>query len=102
MPLQADPTVQYAITARPGSVAQYGYWKKELSLTDLQFPSAYNTYVEVDLPPGPIGSVSIEAIEAVIRPAKTDYLYFVARGNGSHAFSSNFDEHQLNVQRYQP
>jgi UPF0755 protein len=102
MPLQADPTVQYAITARPGSVAQYGYWKKELSLTDLQFPSAYNTYVEAGLPPGPIGSVSIEAIEAVIRPAQTNYLYFVAQGNGKHAFSATFDEHQMNVQRYQP
>lgn len=102
MPLQADPTVQYAITARPGSIAQFGYWKKELSLTDLQFPSAYNTYVEPGLPPGPIGSVSIAAIEAVIRPAKTDYLFFVARNDGSHAFSATFDEHQLNVQRYQP
>jgi UPF0755 protein len=102
MPLQADPTVQYAITARPGSVAQYGYWKRELSLTDLQFPSAYNTYVEPGLPPGPIGSVSIASIEAVIHPASTNYLYFVARNDGTHAFSATFDEHQLNVQRYQP
>ena len=44
MALQADPTVQYAITARPGSIAQFGFWKRELSLQDLQFPSAYNTY----------------------------------------------------------
>lgn len=102
MPLQADPTVQYAITARPGSIAQFGYWKKALSLTDLQFPSAYNTYVENGLPPGPIGSVSIASIEAVIHPAQTNYLYFVARNDGTHAFSATFDEHQLNVQRYQP
>lgn len=101
MALQADPTVQYAITARPGSVAQFGYWKRELTIQDLQFPSAYNTYVEVGLPPGPIGSVSIAAIEAVIRPAATDYLFFVARNDGSHVFSRTFDEHQLNVQRYQ-
>lgn len=102
MPLQADPTVQYAITARPGSIAQFGYWKKELSMQDLQFPSAYNTYVEVGLPPGPIGSVSIAAIEAVIRPASTNYLFFVARNDGSHAFTETFEQHQLNVQRYQP
>jgi UPF0755 protein len=102
MPLQADPTVQYAIAARPGNIAQYGYWKRELSLSDLQFPSAYNTYVEPGLPPGPIGSVSIESIEAVIHPASTNYLYFVARNDGTHAFSATFDEHQLNVQRYQP
>lgn len=102
MPLQADPTVQYAITARPGSIAQFGFWKRELSLQDLQFPSAYNTYVEVGLPPGPIGSVSIEAIEAVIRPASTNYLFFVARNDGSHVFTETFEQHLLNVQRYQP
>ncbi len=102
MALQADPTVQYAITARPGSIAQFGFWKKELSLQDLQFASAYNTYVEVGLPPGPIGSVSIAAIEAVIRPAQTKHLFFVARNDGSHVFAATFEEHQLNVQRYQP
>jgi UPF0755 protein len=102
MPLQADPTVQYAIAARPGSVAQFGYWKKALSMQDLQFPSAYNTYTEAGLPPGPIANVGIEAILAVIRPADTNYLYFVARNDGTHAFSETFDQHQLNVQRYQP
>jgi UPF0755 protein len=102
MPLQADPTVQYAIASRPGNVAEYGYWKKELSLQDLQFDSSYNTYTRSGLPPGPIASPGIDSILAVIRPAETNYLFFVARNDGSHAFSETFEQHQRNVQLYQP
>jgi UPF0755 protein len=102
MPLQADPTVQYAITARPGSVVEYGYWKRELSLQDLQFVSSYNTYVEPGLPPGPIANPGISSIEAVVRPAQTGFYFFVARPDGSHAFAETFEEHQLNVNLYQP
>jgi len=102
MPLQADPTVQYAITARPGSVVEYGYWKRELSLQDLQYVSSYNTYVEPGLPPGPIANPGISSIEAVVRPAQTEFFFFVARPDGSHAFAETFEEHQLNVEIYQP
>jgi UPF0755 protein len=101
MPLQADPTVQYAITARPGGVVEFGYWKRSLSLQDLQFDSTYNTYVKSGLPPGPIANPGIDSITAVIRPAKTEYLFFVARNDGSHAFAETFEEHQANVLRYQ-
>jgi UPF0755 protein len=101
MPLQADPTVQYAITARPGSIIEFGYWKRVLSLQDLQFPSAYNTYMEPGLPPGPIANPGLDSIRAVIRPEQTKYLYFVARNDGSHAFAETFDQHQINVARYQ-
>ena len=102
MPLQADPTVQYAIAARPGSIIEYGYWKRVLSAQDLAFDSTYNTYTKRGLPPGPISSPGIESIVAVIRPARTDFLYFVARNDGSHAFSTTYEEHRRNVQRYQP
>jgi UPF0755 protein len=102
MPLQADPTVQYAIAARPGSIVEYGYWKKVLSAQDLSFDSNYNTYTKRGLPPGPISNPGIDSIVAVIRPAKTDFLYFVARNDGSHAFSATYEEHQRNVARYQP
>ncbi|HLG12573.1 MAG TPA: endolytic transglycosylase MltG [Dehalococcoidia bacterium] len=101
MPLQADPTVQYAITARPGSVVEFGYWKRSLSLQDLQFDSTYNTYVKSGLPPGPIANPGIDSITAVIRPATTKYLFFVARNDGSHAFAETFEQHQANVARYQ-
>ena len=101
MMLQADPTVQYAITARPGSVVEYGYWKRELSMQDLLFDSSYNTYVSTGMPPGPIANPGIDSIVAVIRPAQTNYLFFVARNDGSHVFSATFEEHQANVRRYQ-
>jgi UPF0755 protein len=101
MPLQADPTVQYAVAARPGNVVEYGYWKRVLSLQDLQFDSTYNTYTKRGLPPGPIANPGIDSITAVIRPAPTNHLYFVARNDGSHAFSETFEEHQRNVEQYQ-
>jgi UPF0755 protein len=101
MMLQADPTVQYAITARPGSVIEYGYWKRELSMQDLLFDSTYNTYAKSGMPPGPIANPGIDSIIAVIRPAQTNYLFFVARNDGSHVFSRTFEEHEANVQRYQ-
>jgi UPF0755 protein len=102
MPLQADPTVQYAIAARPGNVVEFGFWKKVLSAQDLLFDSNYNTYAKRGLPPGPIASPGIDSILAVIRPAKTNNLFFVARNDGTHAFSDTYEEHQRNVQRFQP
>lgn len=103
MPLQADPTVQYAIAARPGSVVEFGYWKRGLTEQDLAFESAYNTYTRRGLPPGPIANPGLEAIIAVIRPRQTAYLYFVARndGSGGHAFAETLAEHERNVARYQ-
>jgi UPF0755 protein len=102
MPLQADPTVQYAVAARPGNINEFGYWKRQLTLQDLQFDSTYNTYVKKGLPPGPIANPGIDSILAVIRPAQTKYLFFVARNDGSHAFSETFEEHQRYVEQYQP
>ncbi len=54
------------------------------------------------LPPGPIANPGIASIEAVVRPAATEYYFFVARPDGSHAFAETFEEHQINVQQYQP
>jgi UPF0755 protein len=101
MPLQADPTVQYAIAARPGNIVEFGYWKRALSLQDLQFDSNYNTYTKRGLPPGPIANPGIESIIAVIRPAPANYLYFVARNDGSHAFSATYEEHERFVEEFQ-
>jgi UPF0755 protein len=102
MPLQADPTVQYALTQRPGSVQEFGYWKRSLTFDDLEFASTYNTYVQTGLPPGPIANPGIESITAVIRPAQTNFLFFVATGEGGHVFSETYEEHLANVQKYQP
>jgi UPF0755 protein len=103
MPLQADPTVQFALAQDPASVAQFGYWKKDVTLDDLQVNSPYNTYVNPGLPPGPIANPGLASIQAVVRPANTDFLFFVATGDddGSHAFSRTLEEHEQNIARYQ-
>ena len=94
MPLQMDPTVQYAV----GS--ELDWWKRELTREDLAVESAYNTYVISGLPPTPIASPGLASIEAAANPANVPYLYFVARGDGSHAFAVTYEEHQANVERY--
>ncbi len=99
--LDADPTVQYAVSLEPGSVTQWGYWKADLTEEDLRLKSPYNTYQTGGLPPGPIANPGLEAILAVLRPAKTNFLYFVARPDGSHAFAATLEEHKQNVARYQ-
>jgi UPF0755 protein len=83
MPLQADPTVKYVLDPAP----------TRLSLQDVAVDSPYNTYRYPGLPPGPIASPGIEAIKAVLEPADTEHLYFVARGDGTHVFSRSYREH---------
>ncbi|HTV02494.1 MAG TPA: endolytic transglycosylase MltG [Luteitalea sp.] len=94
MPMQADPTVIYAMK-------RAGRWNGNITKADLQFDSPYNTYRYPGLPPGPIASPGKAAIEAAITPAKVDYLYFVSRNDGTHAFASNLPDHNRNVQRWQ-
>lgn len=101
IPFEADPTVQYAV-ATPESAEEFGWWKAELSRADLESESLYNTYRNAGLPPGPIASPSLASIEAVLDPADTEYLYFVAKGDGTHAFAETFEEHLENVRQYQP
>ena len=101
MELEADPTVQYAVAADPASVQRYGYWKQELTETDLAVDSPYNTYDPlVRLPPGPIANPGLDSIIAVIRPGETNHLYFVAKPDGSHAFAETLEEHLENVRMY--
>ena len=83
MPLQADPTVQYAV----------GQWKKGLTRADLALDSPYNTYRRRGLPPGPICSPGLESFLAVLKPAGTRALYFVADARGGHIFSETNEEH---------
>lgn len=92
MKLDADPTVKYALD-EPGKV---------VTLKDLEVDSPYNTYKNAGLPPGPIANPGRPAIEAVLWPADVNYLYFVAKGDGTHAFASNWDEHVRNMARYSP
>ena len=98
--LDADPTVQYAITIGFDEEPEDGWWKLELTLDDLALESPYNTYVSAGLPHGPIANPGLGAIEAVMRPAETDFLYFVARGDGSHVFAETLEEHNANVAEF--
>ena len=94
MLLQCDPTVIYAIMLA-------GTHDGHISRADLQFPSAYNTYVTPGLPPGPICNPGKDAIQAALHPEATDKIYFVSRNDGSHYFSSTLQEHNRAVQKYQ-
>ena len=89
MRLQADPTVVYAITNGLGDMRG-----APLLRAHLQVDSPYNTYKKSGLPPAPIANVGRAAIMAVLRPANTKYLYFVADGQGGHNFSETYEEHQ--------
>ena len=101
MRLEADPTVQFAISQLAGSVERFGYWKEGLTLDDLAFPSPYNTYFSAGLPPGPIANPGASAIAAAVNPESSVFLFFVARHDGSHVFAETFEEHLLNVQEFQ-
>ena len=88
MRLQADPTVVYALTDGLGDMRGAALLRGHLKID-----SPYNTYAHNGLPPAPIANVGVDAIRAVLRPADTNYLYFVADGNGGHIFSKSYDEH---------
>jgi UPF0755 protein len=101
MPLQADPTVQYAVAQADSDRAREdGYWRLELTEADLEIDSPYNTYRNKGLPPGPISNPGLAALKAVLSPTSTGYLFFVAKTGGEHAFARTLDEHNENVARY--
>ena len=83
MPIQSDTTIQYILGAQ----------KETITFKDTEIDNPYNTYQNYGLPPGPIGSPSLSAIQAVLEPEQTDYLYFVAQNDGHHRFSRTYAEH---------
>lgn len=99
MPLQADPTVIYALKLKANDFDQV---IKRVFYNDLIMKSPYNTYVNVGLPPGPIAMPDITALEAVINPEKHDYIYFCASIDrfGYHEFASTYEQHQVNAKKY--
>jgi UPF0755 protein len=98
MYLRADPTVQYA----KGYDATTGQWWAPVTPEDWEaVDSPYSTYLYPGLPPGPICSPGLSAIQAVLAPTDTEYLFFLAKGDGSHAFATTYEEHLQNQELYQ-
>jgi len=91
MPLQSDPTAVYGVPDLP----------RRIRASDLQRDSPYNTYRILGLPPGPIANPGLGSILAAVTPERVDYLYFVARNDGSHVFSRTLQEHSQAVEIYQ-
>jgi UPF0755 protein len=95
MALDCDPTTIYAALLEDR-------YRGVIYRSDLQSDNAYNTYKHAGLPPGPIANPGVEALKAALAPAQTDYLYFVAKadGSGGHQFSTTIDQHNVAVQEY--
>lgn len=91
IPLQSDPTVIYALESFDGNIRK----------ADLSVDSPYNTYKVRGLPPGPIANPGLAAIHAALYPTQTDFVYFVARNDGSHQFSVTLADHNKAVEKYQ-
>ena len=94
MPLDCDPTVIYALK-------QAGAYDGNLRKADMAIPSPYNTYTRIGLPPGPIANPGADSLLAALAPARTDYLYYVSRNDGTHHFSKDLRSHLMAVARYQ-
>ncbi len=94
MRMDCDPTVIYALMLE-------GRWDGNIRRSDLSMKHAYNTYVYRGLPPGPIASPGLRAMEAAFHPAATDFLFFVSRNDGTHDFSETYSEHERKVKKYQ-
>ena len=91
MKLQADPTIQYIINDPP----------RRLLNKDLKIKSPYNTYLNKGLPPGPINSPGKQSLLAALFPEENDFLFFVARGDGYHTFSTNKRDHDKAKRKFQ-
>ncbi len=90
MKLQSDPTTVYQLARHQGTVTKH----------DLRRPTTHNTYRLPGLPPGPIANPGRDSLQAALSPAPAPYLYFVARGDGTHYFSRNLTEHNRALRRF--
>ena len=98
-PLQADATLQYALGVRAcqGKKSQCDWWP---IVKDTKFESPYNTYLYPGLPPTPICNPSLEAIEAVLNPKKSQYWYYLSDSSGKMHYALTIEEHEENIEEY--
>jgi len=97
MALQIDATVQYSLGYQKD---EKRWWKKNLTLEDLNINSSYNTYKNIGLPPAPIANPGLDALQGVLNPALTDYLYYISDKSGHLHFAKTLEAHNLNIQKY--
>jgi UPF0755 protein len=95
MRLQSDPTIIYGIARESGRIP------KDIKKADILRPTPFNTYTVPALPYGPIANPGRESMLAVVRPAKSEFLFFVSRNDGTHVFSKTYKEHNAAVQTWQ-
>lgn len=97
MKLDIDATVQYALGY---SQEEKNWWRKNLTFEDLKISSPYNTYRNAGIPPGPIANPGIEALNAVVNPENTNYIYYISDKTGHLHFAKTLQEHNANIEKY--
>src|SRR5262249_27482550 len=95
MKLQSDPTIIYGIWV------DTGVYKQNITKDDIERPTRYNTYTVAKLPFGPISNPGREALAAVMKPAKSEYFFFVSRNDGTHIFTRTYEDHSKAVKEFQ-
>lgn len=95
--LDIDATVQYVLGYQDD---EKDWWKKNLTLDDLKVDSAYNTYKNAGLPPGPISNPGLAALSATVNPASTSYLYYISDKKGKNHYAETLEEHNANIKKY--
>jgi UPF0755 protein len=97
MKLDIDATVQYALGY---DKTKKRWWKQGITVKDLAISSAYNTYKTASLPPTPIANPGLKALQAVVDPAESEYIFYLTDSNGINHYAQTNDEHEANKQRY--
>ncbi|PIR79997.1 MAG: endolytic transglycosylase MltG [Candidatus Levybacteria bacterium CG10_big_fil_rev_8_21_14_0_10_35_13] len=97
MKLDIDATLQYALGFQED---ENRWWKKGLASADKKINSPYNTYVNAGLPPAPISNPGLSAIQAALKPAKTNYLYYITDESGKNRYSTTLEGHNENIEKY--
>lgn len=95
MRLQSDPTIMYGLLEEQGRAVD------NITKADILSPTKFNTYVVSGLPAGPIANPGREALQAVLQPVKSDFLYFVSRNDGTHVFTEKYEDHEKAVREFQ-
>ncbi|OGH07194.1 MAG: hypothetical protein A2171_02095 [Candidatus Levybacteria bacterium RBG_13_35_9] len=97
MKLDIDATLQYALGFQED---EKRWWKKSLTAADKKINSPYNTYANAGLPPAPISNPGLSAISAALKPAKTNYLYYITDSKGKNRYSTTLEGHNENIEKY--